>query len=191
MPQDDRLNRLTMFQRHFMGRLQLIRHIRFILAGRGGLELIQMFHQRSQLRIDPVLNNRHLLFNLLFLKLPAHPNNDRTFINGSTHVLVNECRLVDLGIELVVQHHLVLDCCIPIFPGNRTDVEHIIRTQERLTQGRVTPFSLLTNQLWNDPGIALWGIDLGTVPDKQIIQPQTDLGFLCIKGRRGVLIIPL
>ena len=101
--------------------------------------------QRGQFRIDPVFDDGHSLLDFLLFELPTNTNNNRPFIDGSTHVLVNESRFVDLGIELVIQHHLVLNRSIPIFPGYRTDVEHIIRTQEGFAQCGVTPLRLLAN----------------------------------------------
>ena len=191
MAKDYRLNRLAVFFGHLMGCLQFIGYIRFILAGGGLLQLSQMFVKGYQFRINPVFHYRHFFLNNFLFVFPPYPNNDRALVNSGTDILINESGFIELGIELVVQDHLVLYCSFLVFPGYRADIEYIVRAQEGFTQRRVSPLGLLANQLRDNFGIAFRGIDLCPIPYKQIIQPDTDLGFLCIKGRRGVLIISL
>ena len=152
-----------------MGCLQFIGYIRFELTGRCLLHLSQVFMQRGQARINTVFHYRHFFLNNFLFVFPPYPNNDRTLIHCSTDVLIDESRLIELGIKLVVQDHLVLYCCFLVFPGYRADIEYIVRAQEGFTQRRVSPLGLLANQLRDNFGIAFRGIDLCPIPYKQII----------------------
>ena len=140
--------------------------------------------QRSQFRIHLELHYGNPILVLLLVEIPPSTHNHRTLINCSTNVLVNEVHFVDLGIELMVQNQLVLDSSITIFPGHRTDIEQILRTEEGITQCTVSPLSLFANKLGNNLGTST--LDLGFTSYIQVIQPfiyfsdLTVMDWLCI-----------
>ena len=102
---------------------------------------------RPKLWIHQKLHYRETPLIFLFNKLPTHPDNHRSLINCCSHILINKPGLLNLGIELVIQHQFILYSTLPVFPGHRTNIEHIIRTQEWFAQCGITPLSLFPNQL--------------------------------------------
>ena len=121
--QDDGFHRNAFLHGQFMRLFQFFRHVCFVLTGGFLTHLGQFFMNLGHGRIHLELHHGFLSLVILFFEFPTQTHDDRAFIDTSTHVFIDECHLVDLGIELVIQHQLVLLCGIPIFPGHRSHIE--------------------------------------------------------------------
>ena len=89
----------------------------------------------------------HLLLNHLGNTLPADPDDGRAFIHIGSDKFIHEPDPIDLGTELPVEYKLVLLGCGFVLEGHRLDIEQLVGTKERLSQGRISPFSLSPDQL--------------------------------------------
>ena len=100
-------------------------------------------------------------FDFLSPTFPANTNNGSAFIDHFPDQFVHERDLVHLGVELPVDHQLVLGCRTLVFSSPRIDREDLVIVEKWLTQSRVSPFIVLADQLGLNSGTTgIWGLSL-------------------------------
>ena len=134
---------------------------------------------RGHVIIEEVFNVRYFDLVLFFLIIPSSSQDDGALVHSSADELINETHLVDLSIELVIENQSILKGSLLVFPSDRFHIEELTGTEEWLTQSRVSPLCLFTNELWYHRRVVFACVDLGFASAIQVIQPLFDLTHLC------------